>query len=453
ITHPDDLPETERLFARLAREGTAFQLETRFIRPDGSVVWAAVSVSVLRDRHGRPHSATALILDLTERNLALDASRESEEQLRLVIENAREYAIFSADLDRTITSWNTGAQRLLGYSEFEAIGLKADVIFTPEDRAAGAPEQEANVAFIEGRSADERWHMRKDGSRFWGSGAMMAMHDADNRTFGLLKIFRDETAAREVNESLARSETELMRALQDNKVAREELEAASRAKDRFLAVLSHELRTPLTPVVMAVQMLSRRSDMPEPARDALEMIRRNVKIESHLIDDLLDLTRVSRGQFEIAPEPMDLHAAIMGAVEICESDIRGKNQTLEVSLDAVQHRTDGDFTRVQQVVWNLLKNASKFTRRGGEIRLSTWSQGARFFVAVADNGIGIEPPLLPTIFDAFTQGGEWVAREYGGLGLGLAISKATVEAHGGAIRAESGGRGQGATFTVELPLI
>ena len=170
-------------------------------------------------------------------------------------------------------------------------GNPRDIIFTPEDRAAGAPEHEAEVAFAEGRSADERWHVRKDGSRFWGSGAMMAMHDANNQTIGLLKIFRDETAARETNEALARSEAELMRALKDNQIARNELEAASRAKDRFLAVLSHELRTPLTPVVMAVQTLVRRPDIPDPAREALEMIRRNVKIESHLIDDLLDLTR------------------------------------------------------------------------------------------------------------------------------------------------------------------
>ena len=327
------------------------------------------------------------------------------------------------------------------------------MIFTPEDRAAGAPEHEAEVAFAEGRSADERWHLRKDGSRFWGSGSMMAMHDANNQTIGLLKIFRDQTQAREINEALARSEAELMQALKNNRLARDELEAASRAKDRFLAVLSHELRTPLTPVVMAVQTLVRRPDIPEPAREALEMIRRNVKIESHLIDDLLDLTRVSRGQFEVVAEPMDMHAAIAGAIEICESDIRGKNQRLVVALDAVAHDMEGDFTRLQQVVWNLLKNASKFTRRGGEIRLSSRSEGKKFFLSVSDNGIGIDPAILPTVFDAFSQGGEWVAREYGGLGLGLAISKATIEAHGGTIKAESGGVGQGSTFTVELPLV
>ena len=246
-----------------------------------------------------------------------------------MIENAREYAIFATDLERRVTSWNSGAQRLLGYSESEIIGQSADVIFTPEDRAAGAPEHEAEVAFAEGRSADERWHLRKDGSRFWGSGAMMAMHDANNQTIGLLKIFRDQTEQREINETLARSEAELTQALRNNRLARDELEAASRAKDRFLAVLSHELRTPLTPVVMAVQTLVRRPDIPEPAREALEMIRRNVKIESHLIDDLLDLTRVSRGQFEVVSEPMDMHAAIAGAIEICESDIRGKNQNAD----------------------------------------------------------------------------------------------------------------------------
>ncbi|HKO68137.1 MAG TPA: HAMP domain-containing sensor histidine kinase, partial [Burkholderiaceae bacterium] len=251
----------------------------------------------------------------------------------------------------------------------------------------------------------------------------------------------------------AKSRQELELALSYNKIARDELEAASRAKDRFLAVLSHELRTPLTPVVMAVQTLSRRPDLPGAAHDALEMIRRNIKIESHLIDDLLDLTRISRGHLEITAEPMDVHAAIQGAIEICESDLRSRNQTLTVNLAAAEHKTHADFNRIQQVVWNLLKNASKFTRRAGEISISTHSDIERITIVVADNGVGIEHDVLPTVFDAFSQGGEWVTREYGGLGLGLAISKATVEAHGGTITAESGGRGQGSTFTVELPLV
>jgi two-component system CheB/CheR fusion protein len=155
----------------------------------------------------------------------------------------------------------------------------------------------------------------------------------------------------------------------------------------------------------------------------------------------------------VVVEPMDIHAAIQGAVEICESDIRGKDQTLTVTLDAEAHVINGDFTRLQQVVWNLLKNASKFTRRGGAIRVSTSSGDTKCCITVADNGIGIDPTVLPTIFEAFTQGGEWVSREYGGLGLGLAISKATIEAHGGSIKVESKGSGSGSTFTVELPLV
>ena len=453
ITHPDDLAKNERLFARLARDGTPFELEKRFIRPDGSAVWVALSVSVLRDRDGQPYAATALIQDLTERNRAKEESRRSEEQLRLVVENAREYAIFSMDLERNITSWNTGAQHLLGYEETEVIGKTGDIIFTPDDRAAGAPVAEARTALAEGRSTDERWHLRKDGSQFWGSGAMMAMHDANNITVGLLKIFRDQTQEREAAEALARYRADLEEALRYNKSARAELEAAGHAKDRFLAVLSHELRTPLTPVVMAVQALARRSDLPPPAHDALDMIRRNIRIESHLIDDLLDLTRITRGQFEVISESIDLHRAIAAACEVVEADVKGKNQTLTLALGARKFKTLGDFTRLQQVVWNLLKNASKFTRKGGEITVSTRASEDRFFLAVSDTGIGIEPDGLVSIFEAFSQGGEWITREYGGLGLGLAISRATVEAHGGTIKAESGGRNQGATFTVELPLI
>ena len=452
ITHPEDPPRNDEIFARMARDGRPFDMEKRLIRPDGSAVWVNITASVLRGRDGRPYAATVLVLDLTERNVAREASRESEQRLRLIIENAREYAIFSMDLKRTVTSWNSGAQRLVGYEEQEILGCSADIIFTPEDRAYGAPELEARTAVTEGRAADERWHLRKDGTRFWGSGVMMAMQDAANNTVGLLKIFRDQTQAREVAENLARSRAQLEQALHANSLARDELETASRAKDRFLAVLSHELRTPLTPVVMAVQTLSRHADMPETAREALEMIRRNVKIESHLIDDLLDLTRISRGRLDVIAEPMDLHQAISGAVEICESDLHAKNQMLTMRLRASEHRTRGDFNRLQQVVWNLLKNASKFTRPGGEIHLSTRSEQDRFFLVVSDNGIGIERHQLPTIFEAFNQGGESIAREYGGLGLGLAITKAAVEAHGGTIRAASAGKDQGAVFTVELPL-
>lgn len=261
---------------------------------------------------------------------------------------------------------------------------------------------------------------------------------------------RPQTVA--VGDEFARCRIELERALQEAKLARQELESAHRVKDRFLAALSHELRTPLTPILLAVQALSRSHDLPQAARDALEVIRRNVKIESNLIDDLLDFASISRGRLEIDSQSIDLHAAIVGAVEISEPDIRARSQKLTIALDAARHQTQGDFARLQNVVWNLVKNASKFTPEGGEISVRSSSEGGRFVMAIADNGIGVEPGALPTLFEPFGQRDEWISRQFGGLGLGLALSKATVEAHGGTIQAQTVGRDRGATFTVELPL-
>ncbi len=234
--------------------------------------------------------------------------------------------------------------------------------------------------------------------------------------------------------------------------ARDEMEVASRAKSQFLAVLSHELRTPLSPIVMALQTLLRRNDLPPAVRGPLEIIQRNVKIEARLIDDLLDLTSISHGTFDVDLAPIDLHAAINSAVEKCAPEIAAKNQTLAVSLLAPRHHLDGDFFRLQQAVSNLVKNASKFTRDGGDISVASRGDNDAFLVSVSDNGIGIERAVLRHVFDPFRQDGERATRKYGGLGLGLAISKATVEAHGGTLTVESAGRGKGATFTVQLPL-
>lgn len=376
----------------------------------------------------------------------------SDELMGLIVENAREYAIFSLDTARRITTWNTGAERVLGYAEDEVLGRSADIIFTPEDRAAGAPQAEFGQALAEGRAGDDRFHQRKDGSLFWASGVMMAMRDDDGQTVGCVKILRDQSEMRRAQQALECSQAELTAALLEKEQARAALEAANVAKDQFLAVLSHELRTPLTPVVMAVQLLLRRPDLPAGAREALDMVLRNVRIESQLIDDLLDLSRVSRGTLEIVREPVDMHRAIHSAVEICAADFELRQQGLAVSLEAPRAQIAGDARRLQQVVWNLLKNASKFTPKGGRIELSTREAAGRLHVTVCDSGMGIEPQALPHIFEAFVQGGTWVAREFGGLGLGLSISKATIAAHGGSLHAESAGRGQGATFTIELPL-
>jgi signal transduction histidine kinase/ActR/RegA family two-component response regulator len=237
--------------------------------------------------------------------------------------------------------------------------------------------------------------------------------------------------------------------------AREAAEAASRAKDQFLAVLSHELRTPLTPVVTLVQMLQRDSSaLPAGVRDAVGTIRRNLDLELRLIDDLLDLTRISRGKLSLHLQELDPHEVIRRVIDLCNADIRAKGLTLDLRLHARRTMVEGDSARLHQVLWNLLRNSIKFTPHGGAIIVATTNdpQEHNLVVRVQDTGIGIEPDALRRIFLAFEQGSGSVSRQFGGLGVGLALSRAIVEAHGGAITAQSPGRNLGSTFTLSLPL-
>ena len=450
---PDERERDGELFRRMVNSGVPFEAEKRYLRPDGSTVWASAAVTTALDARGESTAVIGIVIDISQSRRSQQQLAESEERLRLVVDNAREFAIVSMDLDRRVRSWNVGACELTGYSQAEVLGLPADIIFVEEDRASGVPAREANQALVDGRAADERWHRRKDGSRFWGSGAMMAMRSkGTDEPIGLVKIFRDQTYLRAASEAIESSRAELVQALVDNRRARAEAEAANQAKDRFLAILSHELRTPLTPVVMALHALERNTELPNSARGTVELIRRNVKAELTLIDDLLDVTRISSGKLEMAVEETDMHEVVRAAATVCEADLLSKRQRVHLSLQAARHVVPGDSSRLQQVVWNVLKNASKFTPATGEIRVSSRNQEGCFVLEIADDGIGISAESLMLIFDAFAQEGQWVTSEFGGLGLGLAIAKATVDAHHGTLAAASDGRGTGATFTITLPL-
>ena len=455
LPYPPVLAEKlQRQIRHVADTGESVMDVTPFTNPGGQ---HGIYEYILRAVPSPDGSSTEYVAgstrDMTERQRAEAALRTSDEKLRLVVENAREYAIFSLDLERRVTSWNAGAQRILGFTEEEIVGHSADVIFTPEDCAECAAQREADQALAEGRAPDERWHLRKDGSRFWGSGVMMSMRDGCGKAIGFVKIFRDETEIREAREAVERSREELWASLQETESARAEAERASRTKDQFLAVLSHELRTPLTPVIMISETLLARGDLAPIVRDGLETIARNVQLEAHFIDDLLDVTRIARGKLELAREPLSLHKAIRGAIEVSQPDIAGKEQQLTVELRADSDEVRGDFPRLQQVFWNLLKNASKFTPERGELRITSRNEPGRIIVEVSDTGRGIDPTALPNIFEAFRQGDESITRQYGGLGLGLAISKATVDAHDGTVQAFSAGMGKGTTLSVEVPLM
>jgi PAS domain S-box-containing protein len=251
-------------------------------------------------------------------------------------------------------------------------------------------------------------------------------------------FFRDITENRLIEEAM--------------RAAKESAEAANRSKDRFLAVLSHELRTPLSPVLMSVAAMEADPDLPPAVHEEMLMIRRNIELETRLIDDLLDLSRIVNGKLALQTRPVDLNEKVKHVAQMCREQILEKAIRLHISLDPRLGLLPGDPSRLQQVLWNVLKNAAKFTPESGDIYVTTKLTPDGFAqVVVRDTGIGIAATALPSIFDAFEQGGPEITRQFGGLGLGLAISKVLVEMHGGAIRAESTGLGKGATFVVTLP--
>ncbi|HSJ01164.1 MAG TPA: ATP-binding protein, partial [Verrucomicrobium sp.] len=235
------------------------------------------------------------------------------------------------------------------------------------------------------------------------------------------------------------------------RLARDEAEKSSRAKDHFMAVLSHELRTPLTPVLMAVASLEHDPQLPPDAREELSMVRRNIELETKLIDDLLDLSRITAGKLALKLETVDLHEAILRVCGICKPQAREQGVKLSFEPCSIPIHLQADAARLQQVLWNVVRNAIKFTPEDGRVDITTSVlSGGRCEVRVLDNGVGIPAAALPHIFDAFEQGGTAVTRQFGGMGLGLAISASLVALHGGAIRAESPGEGQGSTFVIEL---
>jgi PAS domain S-box-containing protein len=233
--------------------------------------------------------------------------------------------------------------------------------------------------------------------------------------------------------------------------AKQAAEDANRTKDQFLAMLSHELRTPLTPVLMTIASLRRQPDLADDLQHDLEVLQRNVELEALLIDDLLDLTRIAHGKLELHNDAVDIHKSLDHALNISNSDLQAKQLTIIRHYNAAEHHSWADAARLQQVFWNLVKNAVKFTPTGGRLEIRTHNDGAHnIIVDVTDTGIGIDAALLPRIFDAFEQGGRTTTSQYGGLGLGLAISKRVVDMHGGSLSARSGGRGEGSTFTLRL---
>jgi PAS domain S-box-containing protein len=361
----------------------------------------------------------------------------SGEAYRLLVGAVRDYALILIDPEGRVASWNPGAERLLGYRKEEILGHDAARFFTPDDVEKGAHEQELKTAAEQGRAADDRWHVRKDGTYFFGSGITTPVRDATGALRGYCKVMRDRTDWKRQEEELRNRAEALSRADQD--------------KDEFLAVLAHELRNPLAPIFYALQILEQ--DDPALRCNARGIVERQVQRLARMIDDLLDVHRISTGKIELRREPVTLRTLVDHAAETARPLFEARRQDFSVSLPEEEVWVDADAARLEQVLANLLHNAAKFTGDGGAIALSAERPDDYIVVRVKDNGTGIPPDLLPHVFDLFKQGSRSLDRPQGGLGIGLTLARQLVEMHGGSIEARSRGTGQGSEFAVRLPVI
>src|SRR5882724_954195 len=365
---------------------------------------------------------------------------QTAEQFHILVDSVEEYAIYMLDPDGIVVTWNTGAQKIKGYTAQEIIGKNFACFYTAEDVAAAKPQRNLLEAARRGHVRDQGVRIRKDGSTFEAEVVITVLRDARGNIRGYSKVTRDITDQVRSRES----EAEKIAALK-----------ASRAKDDFLAALSHELRTPLTPALAAVSYMEENAQRrPHEFVEDVQLIKRNVKLQARLIDDLLDLSRITRGKLRLDLENCDAHTIISNAIDTASSAIAAKKLKLSTKLNAKQHYILADCIRLQQVFWNLINNAVKFTHPAGQITISTFNDDAAcFHFEITDNGIGIEPGRLASLFRPFEQADASVTRQFGGLGLGLAISKHLVDLHHGTIEADSRGRSFGATFKVTLDTV
>ncbi len=415
---------------RRALASGRFEDEGWRLRQDGSRFWANVVITPLYEDGGELAGFAKITRDLTARREQEERLRTSEERLRLLIESVRDYAIFMLDPDGTVRGWNSGAQAIKGYSAGEIIGRHFSQFYTPEDQRAGKPAAELEQALAAGRVEDEGWRVRKDGTLFWANVVITAVRDATGKLIGFAKVTRDMTERGRL----------------------EDLERSSRRMSEFLAMLAHELRNPLAPIRNAVTVMQLETLASPALRNSRDIIDRQLAHMTRLVDDLLDVGRLTTGKVKLQREKVAYAGVVSRAVEMARPllDARRHQLTLELPPDTVY--VSGDPTRLTQVLQNLLVNAAKYTPDAGRIALRMEVVEGFVDISVSDNGRGIEAGELERIFELFMQGDTSAAPNDSGLGIGLTLARSLAQLHGGTLDATSAGPGRGSSFRFRLPL-
>jgi PAS domain S-box-containing protein len=440
ITPPEFLSLDDQAIAQAQATGACTPHEKEYIRKDGTRVPVLVGYSLVGEAR---EESVAFILDLTERKRTEEALQQSEAFKDRMLASSPD-CIKVLDMEGRLLYINAGGLCVMEIDDFTPY-CNAEWVSFWEGEEQQQALQALATAKKGGTSTFEGYCPTAKGTPKWWEVIVSPILDGSGQVERVLSISRDITERKQ-------AEQEREHLLAQEQAAREEAERANRVKDEFLAILSHELRSPLNPILGWTKLMQSREFEPEETSAALATIERSVKVQIQLIDDLLDIAKILRGKLTMKTEPVNLVTAVESAIETVQSAVQAKSIQLHEVLPQVG-LVMGDTTRLQQIVWNLLSNAIKFTPDQGRVEIRLEQVGNWAQIMVSDTGKGIKPDFLPHLFESFCQEDASTTRRFGGLGLGLAIVRSLVEAHGGTIWAESPGEGQGATFTVQLPLL
>ncbi len=365
-----------------------------------------------------------------ERQRAEAALQQRQIQHRLILDSIKDHAIITTDVEGRVTHWSSGAEELFGLESAAMLGWPISRISRVQDVQAGTPELERIEAQRRGRLETENWYTRADGTEFWGSGMIMPLCDEQGRIQGFTQVLRNLTARKRAEEAMVE---------------------ADRRKDEFLAILAHELRNPLSALHNATQLIRRFELPPERMEWAKEVLAHQLNHLTRLVDDLLDISRITRGKIQLRRERIGVASIVNRAIETTRSLLEERQHEIGLSVAPGSLWVEADPVRLEQVIVNLLANAAKYTEKQGRIAISIHAEGDELVVRVRDNGIGLTPSMCNRVFDLFIQVDPSLDRTHGGLGIGLTVARKLIELHGGRIMAESEGLGQGSTFSIFLP--